>query len=186
VLILLVTWWHTPFVHLQGRVQNNDFDTEGVVPLAYGLFALGIALAVGAFWRRTAPALVIAFGGYFAARLFVDTWLRQRFLTPATATWPMRAQGPDLRHAWVLSQYPSDEAGHSVAPLLGGCIRSVGGNRAAVSPGCVAQHGGGYSHAVFFPPHDFWPLQGIETALFGGVALVLIAFAAWWTHSRAA
>jgi len=25
-------------------------------------------------------------------------------------------------------------------------------------------------HAVYQPASDFWPLQGIETALFGGVA----------------
>jgi len=39
-------------------------------------------------------------------------------------------------------------------------------------------------HAVYQPASDFWPLQGLETALFGGVALILIAFAAWWTHQR--
>jgi hypothetical protein len=40
-------------------------------------------------------------------------------------------------------------------------------------------------HAVYQPASDFWPLQGLETALFAGVALMLIAFAAWWTHQRA-
>ncbi len=40
--------------------------------------------------------------------------------------------------------------------------------------------------AVYQPASRFWLFQGIETALFGGVALVLIAFAAWWLHERAA
>ena len=34
-------------------------------------------------------------------------------------------------------------------------------------------------HAVYLPVSDFWPLQLTETALFGGLALLLIAFAAW-------
>ncbi len=41
-------------------------------------------------------------------------------------------------------------------------------------------------HTVFQPASRFWELQGIETALFGGTALLLIAFAAWWTHERTA
>ncbi len=41
-------------------------------------------------------------------------------------------------------------------------------------------------HAVYEPASRFWLLQGIETALFGGIALVLILFAAWWTHQRTA
>jgi hypothetical protein len=28
------------------------------------------------------------------------------------------------------------------------------------------------------------PAQGIEKALFGSVAVALIAFAAWWVHER--
>ena len=39
-------------------------------------------------------------------------------------------------------------------------------------------------HATYLPAGRFWALQGIETALFGGAALVLLAFAAWWTYRR--
>jgi ABC-2 family transporter protein len=184
VMVVLVTWWHTPFVHLEGRMDNSTYDAEGTVALGYGLFALGVALAVGAVWRRTAAALVVAFVGYFVARLVVDGWLRQHFLTPESTTFPRGQPGPNLNHAWVLTQYPSDKAGHPV--IFSECVRSVGSHRAAVSADCLAQHGAGYNHATYFPPHDFWALQGIETALYGGVAVLLIAFAAWWTHSRAA
>jgi len=41
-------------------------------------------------------------------------------------------------------------------------------------------------HAVYLPARDFWPLQGIETAIFAGIALVLMLFAALWTHQRTA
>ena len=86
-LTLLETWWHTPFVHLEGRMDSSVFDSEGTVIFGYTLFALGLATAVGAVWRRAVPALVVAFVGYFAARVFVDTWLRQHLVTPLSATW---------------------------------------------------------------------------------------------------
>ncbi len=52
---LLITWWRAPFVHLQGRMENSVFDSEGIVVFGYTLFALGLAAAVGAVWRRAVP-----------------------------------------------------------------------------------------------------------------------------------
>jgi ABC-type transport system involved in multi-copper enzyme maturation permease subunit len=195
-MTLLVTWWRIPFVHLNGRLENSVFDFEGTVALGYVLFALGLALAIGVVWRRTVPALIIAFMGYVAARVFVDTWLRRRYEAPLSATWrefiPGTGRHPHggsppagLNHAWVLEQYPSDKLGHHLGFALGAC--RAGGNAAhAVAKQCLAPHGTLYGHAVYQPAGRFWLFQGIETALFGGAALLLIAFAAWWTHQRTA
>jgi hypothetical protein len=168
---VLVTWWRSPFVHLQGRMENGVFDSEGVVVFGYTLFALGLAAAIGAIWRRAVPALVVAFVGYFGARLFVDTWLRQRLIDPLHITWTTNGRDPAvLRHAWVLDQHPIDKSGNGfAAPIdkeaLAGPIKFV---------------------ATYHPASHFWPLQLIETALFGGVALALLGFAAWWIHERTA
>jgi hypothetical protein len=110
--------------------------------------------------------------------VFVDTWLRQRFITPVKATWSASGPSPaNYRHAWVISEYRSDMVGHPIAPL-DFCPRS--------HPSCVLEKGTGYMHAVYEPASRFWALQGIETAVFGGVALTLILFAAVWTNRRAA
>jgi hypothetical protein len=176
-LTLLITWWRTPFVHLQGRMENSVYDSEGVVVFGYTLFALGLATVVGVIWRRAVPALVVAFVGYFAARLFVDTWLRQRLVDPLTLTWKDKGNEPAaLHHAWVLSEGPVGVAGH-------------GGNYLAVpAPGAkqAAVVGSAQFQAVYHPASHFWSLQIIETALFGGIALALLAFAAWWIHERIA
>jgi hypothetical protein len=193
VLTLLNVWWHKPLVRLDGRMENSIYDAEGVVPVGYTLFALGLALAVGAVWRRTVPAVIVGFVGYFAVRIFFDTWLRQRVVSPLTATWldqpspGRRFPGPNLNHAWVISQGPSDKLGHPLGlSALSPCVRAVGGNGKAGSGDCLAQHGGGYMHAVFEPASRFWTLQGVETGIFAGAALLMILFAAWWTHRRAA
>ena len=182
---LLLTWWRAPLIHLEGRMEQSAFDSQGIVVVGYTLFALGLATAVGVIWRRAVPALVVGFGVYFAARLFVDFWLRQRLVSPLTATWRDGNNAPtNLNHAWVLSEYPSNALGH-LAPLPFECAR-VKGNVRVIDPACMLTHGGGFTHAVYEPASRFWLMQGVETALFGGVALALLAFSAWWIHSRRA
>ena len=92
---------------------------------------------------------------------------------------------PVLRHAWVLNEYPADAQGHHVLLQPGVC---GAGRLLKRTPGlgdCLARHGY-FMHAVYEPASRFWALQGLETALFGGVALALLAFAAVWTYRRAA
>lgn len=193
VSTLLITWWRAPRVHLQGRMETSVFDFEGTVAAGYVLLALGLALAIGAVWRRTVPALIIAFVGYIAARIFVDTWLRQRYQAALTATWREAVVGggghrrigapPEgLNHAWVISEYPSDKFGHRIAVLPGRCVQL--GTTHADAIKCLAHQGAVYSHAVYQPAGRFWLFQGIETTGFAGTAIILIAFSAWWTHHR--
>jgi hypothetical protein len=179
-LIAFLTWWHGPFDRLSGRLETSAFDSEGTVAVAYALFALGLALAIGVVWRRVVPAVVIAFGVYMGSRVFVDAWLRQRFATPLSMTWPRNQAGPDLSRAWVLNQYPSDRLGHHISPHVHG----PGACASKFDPSCIVKLVGNYTHAVYQPASRFWLFQGIETALFGGVALALLAFAAWWIHDR--
>lgn len=180
-LTLLETWWRTPFVHLEGRLTPQAYDSEGTVVFGYVLFALGLGAALGTLWRRAVPALLSSFGIYVAARIFVDTWLRQRFLSPVSATWRTNAKGPDLAHGWAVSQGPSDRSGHYLGMTF--CRPHGFGVRACaqqVRPGTLWQH------AVYHPASQFWTLQAIETALFAGVGVALLALAAWWTHERVA
>ncbi len=180
-LILLTTWWRTPFVQLNGRMDTGTYDSEGTVVFGYTLFALGLALAVGAIWRRAVAAVTVAFVGYFIARIFVDTWLRNRLVAPLKATWHTAAGQPaNLNHANIISQTgsgPSVVVASGSGPL-GGHVRVAVSGRLGFGPTTM--------HAVYQPASDFWPLQGLETGLFAGAAVVLIAFAAWWTHERTA
>jgi hypothetical protein len=187
---VLFTWYQRPLDRVYGRFDNFDF--QGTVPLAYVLFALGLALAAGVLVRRTAPAIVVGFGAYVAARIFVQSWLRQRFVPPLSATWGP-GPGANLKgpHAgdWILAELPSDKAGHPFtgsSVVLQSCARNLGQGIKGLDPACLRRHGAGYNHAVWQPASRFWEFQGIETALFGGIALVLLAFAAWWLSERTA
>jgi hypothetical protein len=187
-LVLFVTWWRGPFMRLQGRMENSVFDSVGIVPLAYTLFALGLALAIGVVWRRAAAAVLLAFGSYVVLRVFYDTWARQKVVAPSHLTW--KANGPEppsLHHAWVITEGPSDRFGNLVRPhfttaQLNGCARTAGDVKRCLVTDFHPQ----YLHAVFEPASRFWTMQLVETGLFAAAGLALIGFAAWWTDRRAA
>jgi hypothetical protein len=178
---LLLGWYRIPLDKVFGPFSDGAFDAEGIVPLSYVLFGLALALAVGVVLRRTAPAVVIGFVAYVAGRIFVQSQ-RRHFATPLTATWGGRAPGPKLQRAWILSEAPSDRAGHVFSgsfQALQDCASAGAGGLKSVNQSCLARLGAGYNHAVYQPASRFWEFQGIEFALFAGVALLLLAFAAW-------
>jgi len=177
---VLFTWYEVPFDRIFGHWDKFDF--EWFVPVAYTLFALGLALAVGVVIRRSAPALVVAYGIYVAGRVFVESWLRQRLITPLSVTFGSRSAGPNLNNAWVITQYPSNKAGHPFVGTPGvfqECAQTGSKGFKGLSQACMERHGAGFTHAVYQPASRFWEFQGIEFALFAGVGLLLIAFAAW-------
>lgn len=188
VFSALFTWYERPLDRIYGRWDKFDF--EWIAPLGYALFALGLAVAIGVLWRKSAAAIVVAFAGYIAARLFVEQWLRQRFVTPLAATFGPHSNGPNTgTNTWVISAGPSDKAGHlftGSSAVFQSCARSAGNGLKGLNEACMARHGAGYTHIVWQPASRFWEFQGIETALFGGVALVLLAFAALVLSRRAA
>ena len=169
-LIALFTWWRMPTAHLDGRLESDIYDMTGTVIVGYTLFAFGLALAVGCVWRRAAPALLVAFAGYVATRIFVDSKVRMHLVAPLHATWHGARQPEALYNADVLS----------IIGLLHGHPVLSSGN---FSGGNVKLAAPNLSHAVFHavyqPVSHFWPLQLTETALFAGVALLLISVAAW-------
>ena len=188
VLVAFVTWWRDPLVRLQGRMDSSVFDSVGTVPIGYALFALGLALAIGVLWRRAAPAVLVAFGTYVVLRVFFDVWARQRVTPPKELTWNSgAADPPSLHNALIISEGPSDRLGHILRPhvtaaQLNGCARGAGDIKKCLLSDFHPQ----YMHAVFEPASRFWTMQLVETGLFAGAGLALIAFAGWWTHRRAA
>ncbi|HVS86140.1 MAG TPA: ABC transporter permease subunit [Gaiellaceae bacterium] len=189
-LIALATWTRAPLDQLNGRMDANTYDVSGIAPIAYALFVLGVAVAIGALWRRTVPALLVAFVVYVVGRAVMDSWLRQRLLAPIKATWAFGKSGaPNLQHALVIDQFISDRHGHRLASALVKCGQSSGGLLTHTRQLCAAPvpaGGRSYMTAIYQPASRFWDLQGVEFALVGGIGVLLVLFAAWWTQRRVA
>ena len=175
-LTLLFTWWRAPSVHIDGRLMTGNYDSTGTVIIGYTLFALALAVALGAIWRRAAVALVVAFVGYFAARILVDFSLRDHLVAPLKATYKGAQQPSFLYNAHILS-LDGTVHGHRI---LGGGGFFFGSTKKVAAP----DMSNAVFHVVYQPDSHFWPLQLTETGLFVGLAAILILFAAWWTHQR--
>jgi hypothetical protein len=185
VLIGLITWWRGPLDSLDGRM-GSGFDFEGIVPIAYTLFAVGLVLAVGVVTRRIATALGVGIVGYLALRVWVAGWLRSRYMAPIHRSWT-NGSGPDLHGALVINQTNRLQlpSGHAVDPgNLQACF-SLG--KRAPSDACLAAHHvTRVSSVVYQPASRFWSFQLIEASLFAGLAVALVAFSAYWIRGRIA
>lgn len=182
VLTMLMTWWRQPLDRLGGRMEPNVFDFEGVVPYAYTVFALSLVIALGVFTRRT---LVAAAGGllaYFAARIVVQTWVRQDYVMPITRVWRPGTNGPNIDHAWTIISGPGDAHGHALPNAQNVVLRCMGASKGTTQHCLATRHI--FNLAVYQPASRFWLFQGIEFAIFAGAGVALLAAAVWWLRHR--
>jgi hypothetical protein len=190
---LLITWWRGPFDALDGRLGPSGFDVEGVAPYAYLAYALALAVAAGALVRRTVVAMAVTLAGYVALRVPVELWARPVYQPPLSATWdpylvtPAVPQAPAawrFQDAWLAAQ------GSAVDSLQVFRTCAANGAAATLSPrtaftACTHAHGW-LLQATWQPADRFWLFQGIESAIFFGVAAALLALTIWWVRRRIA
>lgn len=183
-LAALLTWWRTPLDHLNGSFQPSTFDVEGTVPLAYTVFAVALGLGVGTLLRRTVPAVAISLVGFLALRLAVENWVRPTYVPPVVTA--MTSGGPQ-RTDWILGQYFRDRLGHQLNffDIMRTCGVAQVQLVVRLIPSCLKQHGI-VNVSTYQPGNRFWLFQGIETAIFLGLAAGLLALTVWWVRERIA
>jgi hypothetical protein len=182
VFALLCRWWYAP----QNRVQDalsHGFDHTGFMPFAYAVFALALALAVGALSRRIVPSILAGLAGFFVARLSIGEGLRDHYLEPLVQTAPVNPDpeaGVTLlsirEHAWILRDDWVDKAGNTVNALP-----EFPDKQAALQ--WIQSHGL-TEHIVYQPADRFWVFQGIEAGIYLGMAALLLALAYWVVTRR--
>lgn len=185
-LTVLVSWWRSPENALSGRF--NAFDIQGIVPVAYALFAVALGLAVGSMFRRVLPGIATTLGAFFAVRIVTGIYIRPHFLAAVTKTFPLAFNSGAPSGAWILSGGLIGPNGHyygdgiSLDQVPAVCrVGPFGGK--GVTPRCLAAHG--YHQWISFQPAGrFWAFQGIEATIFVVLAAALVAFAFRFVLSR--
>jgi hypothetical protein len=186
IFALAFHWWSSPTDQLIGRLDSDDYDFRGTVPVAHILFAIGLMLAIGTVLKRPVPTIAITSVLYIAIRLPFMLWVRERLVSPETETLPINAPIQETEN-WQLDWFFQDAAGNKLSEnqFFDLCVgpSTAAAGRAGTVEQCVAEHG--LVQAVsFHPPSHYWPLQLIETAIFLGAAALLIGFAAWYMLRR--
>jgi len=81
-------WWSSPRDAAYGRLNVDDYDLRGTLPVAHTLFAIGLMLAAGTLLRRTIPAIAIASVTYLCIRIPFIVWVREHLVSPETISAP--------------------------------------------------------------------------------------------------
>ncbi len=168
----LVTWWSGTTNSLyQDRFTPSKFDIQGVAPIAYSLFAVGLGLAAGGVLRRLLPALAVTVVGYVAVRIIVVNYLRPHYQAARVANVPFDQPVP-TGGGWTLTQNLAFN-GHVVS----GALRLPSQCVAAGNPRqCLASLG--YRYVVTYQPANrYWTFQFIEAGLFVLLAAILVTVA---------
>lgn len=108
------------------------------------------------------------------------------------------AHNPIIPNTWVLASRIVDNAGrtpttqslhrflHTACPSIG-APPSAGGSPPSEQAfqACVSRLSASFHLAVTYQPGSrYWPLQGYETAIFLGLALILTGLCFWWVRHR--
>lgn len=169
-LSVMVTWWSKTWNAYEGNhFDPLQFDLQGLMPVAYTVFASALGLLAGAVWRRVVPAIATTVAGYLAVRLPIEVYVRPNYASPITTTGGM----PD--GAWGVS---SDLRYHG--RVITGPVRipdgCVGARSRPSMDACMARHGYHFT-STYQPPGRYWTFQWIETGIFVGITALLVTAA---------
>lgn len=202
----LVTWWSGP-----ENAQRADaftgpyFDTQGIAPIGYALFAMALGIAAGTLLRRTIPAIAVTLGGFIGVRALFDALIRPHLMPAVTTVTSMSSTWAPPGIAWRISSGTIGPAGQVMSgagpfgilnssgtmsgavPVPSACrgLVSTAGPKPAAGPGAVhalapcLSRAGFRQFVTYQPGGRYWDFQGIETGIYALAAAVLLA-ASWY------
>jgi hypothetical protein len=171
----LLNWWIEPLNTASGsRMTWLIFDLQGVVPLAYTLFAIALGIAAGVVTRKLLPAMGLTLAAFIVVRVLVGWLARPHYQPQVVRRIPVVTdQVPNSLHGnWVISSGVYDATGRQlVAHGNQFCPPDPAGR---TPPDCDT---GRYNLEHLQPAGRFWTFQWIEFSIFVALAAALLAFA---------
>jgi hypothetical protein len=177
-LTALVSWWRAPANALAFpgvRFDTGIFDIQGIMPVAYSVFAVALGIAMSAAFRRVLPAMATTLAVFTGVRILITEFARPYYLTPVSTLLPFGpANGPS--GSWVLSDVVTGPGGQRYGsftfPDVPAACRSLWPTPSY--PSCMTAHG--YQDLITYQPAGrFWAFQGIEAGIFLVLSAALIA-----------
>jgi len=186
----LTTWWSGPAnAQSASAFMPGQFDTQGIVPIGYAVFAMALGIAAGTVTRRTLPAVAVVLGGFIALRLVISDFVRPHYMAAVTTYYHVTSSFTPSGQAWVLAQGAVSKTGvvvpvgwgalgnalpASCQKLLNAAPETKSGAGTSGVFSCMQAHGW-RGFATYQPASRYWPFQGIETGIYVLLAAALIA-----------
>ena len=195
----LVTFWSGPANAAQGaQFQGNYYDTQGIVPVGYAVFATAFGIAAGAVLRRTLPAIGLTVAVFIALRVLFTNEIRAHLMPAVTAVVAMTGKWAPPGISWVLGTSVVSKSGQVLTggfdlngtAITAGCARLLPDAAGKAAPSsdpftavlnCMQR--AGYHQVISYQPGwRYWPFQGIEAGIYLLLAAALVAVA--WSAVR--
>jgi hypothetical protein len=196
----LVTFWSGPVNAMRGgQFSGAYFDSQGLVPIGYAVFATALGIAAGALLRRTLPAIAVTLGVFIGVRLLFDSVIRAHLMPAVTTLVSMTSTWSPPGIAWVFGTTVISKSGTVLKSgyningtmISNACAKLFpinpvtaggSGNPAAAALSCMQS--AGYRQLISYQPGwRYWPFQGIETGIYLLLAAALVAVA-WYVVRR--
>jgi hypothetical protein len=175
----LVSWWRIPENALDARFSS--FDIQGVVPIAYSIFAVALGIAVGSIFRRVLPAIGTTLGLFVGIRVVIAEYVRPHYAKPVSHLYQLlNDKGGAPTGSWVISSSIVGPNGHSYGnsfslnDIPAVCKTGSSLSEAGASLKCVASHGF-HQLITYQPANRFWLFQGVEATFFVVLSVGLVA-----------
>ena len=196
ILSLMVTWWANPIENAGGfpvnqgqfsRFSPQIFDTQGIAPLAYALFAFVLGVTVGIIVKRTVPAMAITLVIFAVVQVVTPTWIRPSLFSPAHLTSPglttplldnmvVHSSGQltvpvNIPNAWIVSNQTVTTSGQVFTlPVVDAC-------QSGTHYQCVAWLAKQNLRQLvtYQPASRYWEFQWYEAGIFTALSLLLAA-----------
>ncbi|HUD07047.1 MAG TPA: hypothetical protein VMR34_04110 [Candidatus Saccharimonadales bacterium] len=181
-------------VYAYNRFTRLAFDTQGIVPAAYAVFAITVGIAVGTWFKRIMTALAVTLGVLIVVQVAVPYLVRPNYETPRTASVPILTTDADLSippvpngdgEALIVSGAIVNNQGQAInfgnPPAQ--CSNALQNGTATQGEDCITQLGYHWS-VKYQPAYRYWDFQRIETALYLGLAIIPIAGTYWLVLRR--
>lgn len=190
VLQLLVSGWlaaaGTLGPWMNGPFNAVNFGIEHVSPVGYTLFAFMLGTFLGVVSRRTLVAMTAALGAFIVVRFALSGLVnglvpaQRKEVTAGTSLDVDPNRNLVIEDGWLDAAgrpVPEDE----VLALNQACKTTPGGtpNTQEGFLACLPQSGLAKRYAVFVPESQAWQVHLADAAVYGGLAVLLLAGTAW-------
>lgn len=201
----LVTWWSkTPNALNLNRFETPYFSIQGIVPVAYSVFAVALGIMFGAWFKRLVPALGATLVLLIVVVLIVvPNFVRPHYMTPLTVTAPMNQNALNAKipsGAWVLSHNSAENNDGRVfsdfeypdfPPQCQALVRQeaqqaqvVGAKIGSATITDCLNTAGFHSFAKYQPADRYWEFQAIEAGLYLALSAIPIGATYWLVLKR--
>jgi ABC-type transport system involved in multi-copper enzyme maturation permease subunit len=207
----LLTWAARPFDNVvKEQFDTFVFGARNIAPIGYAAVAFTLGTVVGLLLRRTLPAMALTLVVFLAFQFFFPNVVRPSLMPADKATLQMTAQAinqaqnlgslgggsviggvkiPDAPDAWIAETSPlrtSDGktlSGAKFNDCLDSPPKTGAGGTFGDTAVCLAKQDL-HVDVLYQPRSRYWAFQGLETAIYLALSVVLTAFGLWRIRRR--